>query len=300
MRKALCFVLLVSTSGVVIAQTSAYQDANGNSSISFLSGNANLVYNVSQTKFSLGLVHIPDGQSQKFTWQERGIYGVNFSGKPDTDLTNQIFQSGNSPATIAGGGVIGSHRVWAPLGSSQTDNTFFTDDWFLVRIDYTKSTFSTVASGSAAPVAQHFNGFSIAPTYNCSLQTKKVMMLFGASGGISRVNNVDQLKQVSVDTTESQNGTVSIVQTTSAYLGDYAEAYNVPIYSDLVFIPNKTAWLSFDAFERANVLKTDGYTEGGVGIFVAQPSKPTKVLGGISVAWKNGSTTIGIVGGWSF
>jgi hypothetical protein len=90
------------------------------------------------------------------------------------------------------------------------------------------------------------------------------------------------------------------VQSTSAYLGNYAEAWNVPIYDDLVFIPTKTEWLSFDAFERSNVLATDGYAEGGFGIFIAQPSKPTKVLGGISVGWKNGARAIGIVGGWSF
>jgi hypothetical protein len=49
---------------------------------------------------------------------------------------------------------------------------------------------------------------------------------FGAAAGASQVNNVGDLKSVSVQTTES--GTVSVVQSETAYLGDYATAWKVP------------------------------------------------------------------------
>jgi hypothetical protein len=300
MKVMLLLMLLIGTSRLSIAQQSAYQDADGNSSIYFLAGGANLSFNVSSTKFSVGVLHMPDGQSPTLQWKERGIYGINFSGKPSTDLANQIFQSGNSPASIGGGGVLGLHRLFAPLGKNQNDNTVFTDDWFLVNVGYSKSTFNTVPSNSTSLTAQHFDGFSLMPTYNCSFSLPGLTMIFGASAGVSRVNNAAQLSKVSISTTESQTGNVSVVQSKDAYLGTYREGYNVPVHSDFVFVPTKLEWVSFDAFERSNVLTTGGYAEGGVGIFIAQPAKPTKVLGGISVAWKDGDRTIGIVGGWSF
>ena len=300
MKRTVLLTLLLAMNGICFAQQSAYQDANGNTSIYYLAGGGNLTFNVSDSKFTVGVLHMPDGQSKSITWKGRAVYGINFSGNPGTDLTNQIFQSGNSPASVGGGGIIGIHRLKAPLGIDQSDDTLFTDDWFVINLNYSKATFNTIEPSGTVPTAQHFDGFSVTPTYNFSLAPKGWTMIFGASGGISRVNNSDQLAKVTVNTTDSQSGNVSVVETQDAYLGSYAESYNVPIYSDFVFVPTRLEWLSFDAFERANMLKTDGYAEAGIGIFVAQPAKPTKVLGGISVAWKNGDRTIGIVGGWSF
>jgi hypothetical protein len=108
------------------------------------------------------------------------------------------------------------------------------------------------------------------------------------------------LKKVEIDTTEATNGTVSVVSQKDAYLGAYTESIGVPIYSDFVFIPKGLNWLSVDAFERSNVVRTNGYAEGGVGVFIAQPDKPTEVLGGFSVGWKDGKSTIAIVAGWTF
>lgn len=300
MKRAMVLTLLLGVSGISVAQQSAYQDADSNTSIYYLAGGGNLTFNVSDSKFIIGVLHMPDGQSKPLTWKGRAIYGINFTGKPSTDLANELFQGGISPASVGGGGVVGVHRMKAPLGNDQTDDTVFTDDWLLVNVNYSKSTFNTVLSSSTTVTSQHFNGFSVMPTYNFSLAPKGWTAVFGASAGVSRVNNADQLTKVSVSTTDSQSGNVSVVESKDAYLGNYAESYNVPIYSDFVFIPTKLEWISFDAFERSNILKTDGYAEGGIGIFVAQPKKPTKVLGGLSVGWKNGERTIGIVGGWSF
>ena len=82
--------------------------------------------------------------------------------------------------------------------------------------------------------------------------------------------------------------------------GQYKVSTGIPIYSDLAIIPAKLEWLSFDIFERANAVSTNGYGEGGVGVFVAKPKKPTNVLGGVSAAWKNGKSTIAVVAGWTF
>ena len=328
MRKLVFCALFVSATGTSLAQQSAYQDADSNTSVYLMKGNGNLTYNVSDSKFRVALVRIPDGNYVKgegtAAWiKEKVVAGINFSGKPTTDLTNQIFQTGNSPATVGGGGVVGIHGLGhksaslanfpgtdttvatatvrtPPAGPPQLEVWEFKDDWFLVNLAFTKSTFNTVAASSTDVVPQHFNGFSVLPTYNAAFAIPKFNFIFGASGGVSRVNNADRLKKVTVSTVQQQSGNVSIVSSKDAYQGTYAEAYNLPIYSDFIFIPKGFEWLSFDAFERANVLNTDGFAEGGFGIFIAQPKNATKVLGGISVGWKDGDRSIGIVGGWTF
>jgi hypothetical protein len=174
------------------------------------------------------------------------------------------------------------------------------DNNLLVNVNFTKSVFNTIAANATSPTAQHFSGFTVMPTLNMAFAIPGFNFLFGAAAGASQVNNVSDLKSASVQTIEAQSGTVSVVQSKTAYLGDYATAWNVPIYSDFVFIPKGFEWISFDAFERANVMKTNQYSEGGFGIFIAQPGNATKVLGGVSLGWKNGARTVAVVGGWSF
>jgi hypothetical protein len=138
------------------------------------------------------------------------------------------------------------------------------------------------------------------PTYNALVNIPDFSFLVGVSGGLNRTNNVSDLKKVEIDTTDSASGSVSVVSQTDAYLGAYNESVGVPIYSDFVFIPKKLPWISFDAFERANVVPTNGYAEGGAGIYIAKPDKPTEVLGGLSVGWKDGKSMVAVVAGWSF
>jgi hypothetical protein len=127
-----------------------------------------------------------------------------------------------------------------------------------------------------------------------------VTLLTGVSAGVNRTNNTGDLKKVQIDTTQATSGSVLVVKQQDAYLGDYAASVGAPIYSDFVFIPAGANWLSFDAFERANLVSSVRYAEGGIGVFIAKPSKPTEVLGGVSVAWKDGKSTVAVVAGWTF
>jgi hypothetical protein len=329
-RRHAIAALLFNLGATLYCQTSAYQDANGDTSIYIANAKADATFNVSDSKFSVGYLYEPSAvrlanvadlqkalaaatsQTERDTLNAQiktlktarnctnCIYGAEFSGKPTTDLTNQIFQSSNSPASVTGGGSFGVHGVFAPGIFQQTPNGHLRDDWFLTNATYTRSTFDTVASSSATPVAQHFNGFSLMPTYNALLSIPGFSFLAGVSAGINRTNNSGNLKKVSIDTTEATSGSVTVVSESDAYLGTYRTSIGAPIYSDFVFIPKTVDWLAFDAFERANVVPTNGYAEGGFGIFFAQPAKPTAVLGGLSVGWKNGDRTVAIVAGWSF
>ena len=313
-------------------QTSAYQDTDSNTSIYLQDSKTSLVYNVSDAKFTIGYMSEPlltrqqraddkykyDLQNPKTvsaetteadrledkrlsdelagsSWKREQV-GVHFGGKPSTDLTGQILQSSSSPASVSGGAYFGVHNLTGkPLGGSAPD------DWLTINADYTRSTFSTVASASTTPVAQHFNGFSVMPAWDILWTSiPGFTLISGVSAGINRTNNTGDLKKVEIDTTQATGGSVSVVKQQDAYLGNYQANVGVPIYSDFVFIPSGANWLSIDAFERANVASSVRYAEGGLGVFIAKPSKPTDVLGGISIAWKDGKSTIAVVAGWTF
>jgi hypothetical protein len=365
MRYGAFLVLAFGATSALLAQTTAYQDADGQSSLYLMNSSAVLTYNVSASKFTIGYLHEPNvtmdqslsdlkrlrvddeiklnqlkspssdaPQADKDAYEKQKLFysleiqaldgkiqqvkdtapkhlknpefGLSFSGKPSADLGGQIFQTSNSPASISGGGSVGVHGLKAePPALVGADNNIgkpplFQDDSFLVYFDFTRSTFDTVPTSSSTVTTQHFDGFDILPTYNAFLSHKGWDYLIGISGGVNRTNNSGDLKKVVVNTTDAQSGTVSIVSQESAYMGAYKVSTGVPIYSDLAIIPAKLEWLSFDIFERANAVSTNGYGEGGVGVFVAKPKKPTNVLGGVSAAWKNGKSTIAVVAGWTF
>lgn len=291
---ALALGLALATPTALHAQTTAYQAADGTSSIYLANAKANLVLNVSNASFNAGYLHEEAGPS----WE----YGFSFSGKPSSDLTAQIFQTGSSPAAIGGGGSFGHHHIFSPSLANLNPHSPWRDDWAIVNITYTGSTFYTVPNSSTTTtIKQQFNGITILPTYNAFLNAPGVNLLLGLAAGINRTNNVGSLKSVTVNTPVSSSSSgATVVQQQSAYLGAYATAIGAPLYSDIVMIPKKLPWIAFDAFTRSNLAAANRYGEGGLGIFLAQPGKPTNVLGGISLGWKNGARTIALVGGWCF
>jgi hypothetical protein len=330
-KRMLVLLFVVSCATDAFCQTSAYQDTDGNTSIYLQDAKTSLVYNVSDAKFTIGYLTEPvltrqQNAAKKLEkdlkdattpatktaadreennklvnelhdskWANSQV-GLHFSGKPSTDLRGQILQSSSSPASVSGGAYYGVHG----LGDRFLPN-LKSDDWLTVNFDYTRSTFNTVPTASASPISQHFNGFTVMPSWNILWNfIPGVTLLSGVSAGVNRTNNTGNLSKVEIDTTLVTSGSVSVVKQKDAYLGAYTASVGVPIYSDFAFIPRGANWLSIDAFERANVVSSARYTEGGVGIFIARPSKPTDVLGGISIGWKNGQSTIAVVAGWSF
>jgi hypothetical protein len=276
------------------AQTAAYQAAGGTSSIYLANAKANLVYNISSTTFDVGYLHEEAGPS----WE----YGFSFTGKPASDLTTQLFQAGSAPPAIGGGVSFGHHHIFSPSLANLNPSSPWRDDWAIVNVTYTGSSFYTVPNATTtAVVKQQFNGFTVLPTYNAFLNAPGMNVLLGVAAGVNRTSNISSLTSVTVNTPVVQSGSgAAVVQQQSAYLGAFSTSIGVPLYSDLVLIPKKLPWMAFDAFTRSNLARTNRYGEGGIGLFLAQPGKPTNVLGGISLGWKNGARTIALVGGWCF
>jgi hypothetical protein len=306
-RLVILLAVAASLTACVWAQTSAYQTADGNTSVFLNNAKASIVFNVSDVKFDAGYLHEGAGTALKDGFNPKSLeYGFDVFGKPASSLENQVFQKGNAPPSFGVLASLGYHSPFADL-STQTPKTHLRDDWALVALSYTRSTFTTVASSTAEPVKQFFDGFRILPAYNALLNLSSETgtgVILGGAAGVQRTNNVDDLKPVTIDTPVLQSAAgqapFSVVNQTSGYLGAYEKYYAAPIYTDAVVILNRASWVDFDFFTRFNAAHVDRYEEGGLGVFIARPEEPTKVLGGLSVGWKNGAPTYAVVCGFAF
>ena len=293
MRKRLMFVLgLIPAAS--FAQISAYQSTDSASSILLYKSSANLIFNVTDAKFTAGYLHSPSDDGL--------LYGLSFFGKPSTSVSNQIFNT-KTQDSIGGTVSVGHHVVLSSRPKSP-----LTDDWWALQFTYTRSATELVTDANTPPQKRTFDGLKGMVTYNGYGQVvPQSTLLFGISVGVSKNNNVDDLKPVTINTPflQSADGVTpsfQAVKSASGYSGIYRTYVRAPVYSDVVLLPHPQAikWLTLDLFTRSNAAHFDRYVEGGVGLFIADPDKPTKVLGGITLAWKNGAPTWGIVAGWAF
>jgi hypothetical protein len=288
------YLLLIAAlaSAPLWAQTSAYQSADGDTSILLYNSPANLVFNISDTKFDVGYLHQGGGKG----WQ----YGADITGKPSSDLGPQLTQRGSSPSAIGGSFTFGRHSPFTDIATIDPTRLGLRDDWLVLQGSYSRSTFNTVADGTVTVHSQRFDGVKAMAIYNALVRGPGMALLIGGAAGVSRTNNLGDMTSVTVATTLAQSSGVSILQEDTAYYGTYKTSIGAPIYSDFVAVPNGLKWLDIDAFFRANPAKVNRYFEGGVGAFVADHSNVSKVLGGVSMGWKNGDPTISLVAGWSF
>ncbi len=282
-------------SAACLAQTSAYQSTDSTSSVLLYKSAANVIFNVTDAKFTVGYLHSPGDTGP--------LFGVSLFGKPSTSVSNQIFNT-TSQDSLGGTISAGTHGVF----TSSNKKTFLTDDWWAAQFTYTRSATNLVTDTMIQPQKRTFDGTKGMLTYNAYKNPNSdVTYLFGFSAGISRNNNIADLTPVTINTTSLQSAdgvtpSFQAVKTDSGYTGTYRTYIGAPIYSDFVLLPHPKPieWLTLDLFTRSNAAHFDRYVEGGVGLFIADPTTPTKVLGGITLAWKNGAPTWGVVAGWSF
>jgi len=295
-KLAVIMAAMIGAPIMLWAQTSAYQSADGNTSIFLDNAKASLIFNVSDMKFDLGYLHEGSGRSL--------LYGFDVTGKPSSNVATQVFQKGNSPAAVGGSASIGIHAPFSGPILQQNPKGLLRDDWALLHFTYTRSTFETATTSTAEPQKQRFDGYRLLPAYDALINAPGVSLLLGAAAGLERTNNLNQLKAATIITPLVQSATgispFEVEQQTSGYLGNYGRSIGAPIYTDVILIPKALPWVDFDVFTRSNGAHTERYVEGGIGVFLAQPDMPTKVLGGFSLAWKNGTPTLAFVAGWSF
>jgi hypothetical protein len=291
------WVLAVGVPCTLCAQTSAYQSADCNTSIFLANAKASLIFNVSSTQFDLGYLHEGSGKS----W----LYGLDVTGKPTSEFST-LFVKGKTPPAAGGSAAFGYHHPISKDIDHQVASTRLRDDWALLQFTYTRqSSFETVPNSTTEPEKRTFDGYRAVAVYNALVNAPGSTLLLGVAAGIQRQNNLDQLKPVTISTpvAASVPGIAPFTvtqQASSGYFGDYKKYFGAPLYTDAIWIPKGLPWIDFDAFTRWNAAHEYRYIEGGIGIFLAKPGNATQVLGGISLAWKNGTPTLGFVAGWSF
>lgn len=296
MRNGYILASLLVLSCVSVAQQSAFQSADGQTSI-YLDQPA-AILNLGDSKASYGYT---DRHSEQPKY-----WGFEVFAKASSGVTN-LFSS-DKPKIPEGGGdfTFGFHD---PFRLS-SDRGKFVDDWILVDGGYSRSYF--YVSSLAGPVDQanrYFDRFRTVVVYNGLVNG---WFLFGIAGGAERRNNLTDLKQVTFQTILAQAPSPSdatIVKSQSGFFGNYRQYIAAPVYTDLLFmlppkkpfqIPGLNNQIGIDAFTRSDLAATNRSSDGGVGIFLTQKGAPTKVVGGVSASWNGGKVQVAVVAGFNF
>ena len=292
------FTSALLLAGSLLAQTSAYQSQDGTTSIMLDNAKGNLSLNLTTTKFTFGYLH-ESGADKSL------MYGGDVFGKPATSLSKELFQKGSQPPQVGGDFSIGVHGLFSKPIEHQDLKHDLRDDWLLFQLTYSRSSLTTVTDDLTAPQKRTLDNYKAMAIWNGVVGTDSAgSFLIGLGAGVQRKDNSDNLKPVQITTPVLQSATgvssFQAINQTSGYLGQYKKLMGAPIYSDFVYVPKWTNWLSMDAYTRSDAAHTDPFIEGGIGFFIAQPKKPTQVLGGVSLGWHNGAPVFSVVGGWSF
>jgi hypothetical protein len=292
-RPTLALGVLLLSSSHGLAQQSAFQSGNGQTSLYLQSGGA-ATLNFSDTKLSLGRYFRSSGHEL--------IVGYEIFGKASSGNAT-LFSSKVRVPEGGGDFAIGWHQKTdpnTPLNSSSTN-----DQWALVDLGYSRSAFY-VSDTAVAPekAKRYFDRFRTVAVYD------KIMGRFalGAAMGAERRNNLDDLKQVTFETTViPANGANTVVESKEGFLGNYREYIAVPVYTDVIYlVPKITApgfkktSIAIDGFTRSDIAATNRSTDGGLGVFVTKLGAPTKALGGIAASWNEGKGKVALVASYIF
>lgn len=211
-------------------------------------------------------------------------------------------------------------------------------DWIAFRVAYNRASYKLLneAGGFDEQVRkQSFDGFSATLGFNTLItlddvgrlkaqraalgdarradrrapketaQESKGAMIVGVSIGVRRKNNADDLKSVEIEDQSftSASGTTQrrALSKQTVLRGEYKEFTSVPLNTDVVWYPGALqSRLAIDFFTRSDLSKTGRDFRPGVGVFITEQGKPTKVVGGISFSYDDGKGKIGLVGGFHF
>lgn len=150
-------------------------------------------------------------------------------------------------------------------------------------------------------VKKGFHNPSIALTYSALLNGST---LLGASFGVGRSNNSSDLTEVDVRDINSAtfNNTVrEVVESDQVLRGDFKQSTSAFLNTDYIIYPQKAfSRIGIDFYSRSVLTGIDKGVSPGIGLFLSEKGAPTKVLGGVSVSYKDGKASVALVAGFSF
>ncbi|HEV2800436.1 MAG TPA: hypothetical protein VGW12_08065 [Pyrinomonadaceae bacterium] len=316
---------LLSCSAGARAQT-AFQDASGESSIFIREGGGFSRINVGDKSISLGYL-LDRGD-------DRPYFGLELTGKRAGDFAS-IFD-GSVPGNEAKiNASIGKRFVFVKPPTAATAGQIIvrrvTLDWLTFQGGYKRSRYKLFNDDPrfANQVRkQNFDGYSATLGYNALIDlsgddddtssgsgtaedsgaadnSTPSSMIVGISLGVQRRNNADDLDTVDVEDQifTSTSGTTErrVLSKQQALRGEYKESTAVPLNADAVLYPGRfQGRIALDFFVRSNLGEGGRNFVPGIGLFYTKKGAPTKVLGGISIAARDGKAQVGLVAGFHF
>lgn len=150
-------------------------------------------------------------------------------------------------------------------------------------------------------VKKGFHNPSAALTYSALLDGTN---FFGASFGVGRSNNSNDLTEVDVRdiNTFTANDTVrEVVRSREVLRGDFKQSTSVFLNTDYVWYPQKGFdRIGFDFYTRSVFTGIDKGFRPGLGVFLSEKGNPTKVLGGVALSYDDGKPSVALIVGFSF
>lgn len=132
----------------------------------------------------------------------------------------------------------------------------------------------------------------------------KPRVLFGASLGINRSNNSEDLTEVEVRDINpiTNNGTTrEVSRIRKALRGDFKQSTRIFTNQDLVWFPKSLgSRLAFDFFSRIGITGNSRGVRPGIGLFYTKEGAPTHVIGGVNISYFKGKANVGLVAGFNF
>ena len=283
----------------VLAQQSLYQSHDGDTSI-FLQGTGGVVgANIGKSDIRLSYLHEIMNRTHLWSW------GADLSGA--LKGTSSQLLNGATPAKSGAFNVSVKKRdlLFKPPDAQHPENSP-NDDWLIFQVGYQRSQLKlidTSASPLPAPTSHGFDGYTARVAYNALLKTAHHDFLLGASLGMSRTNNMDDLNSIQV--TDSQVSVTDGVErraskdAVAAFVGAYKKFIGVPINADAIWYPGALSGrIGFDGFVRSQVANAHRSAEPGIGVFFCKAGQPARPIGGATLSSKDGKAKAALVVGW--
>lgn len=129
--------------------------------------------------------------------------------------------------------------------------------------------------------------------------------LLGASIGVDRSNNSDDLTEIEVrDFTSAISGSTTreVSRIRKALRGDFKQSTRAFINTDFVWFPAALeSRIGVNIFTRSGLIGEERGIRPGVGLFFSEKGSPTRVIGGVSVSVDNrGKANLSLIAGYNF
>lgn len=294
MRKLIVLALFSIASTQLKAQN-LFQDASGQSNIFIVKDPFGWIrFNSSDQSVSLGYNHLRSAgydfklNNANWTFFEGGDLKVNSkSGIANIFKGDQL----NAGLAISGNFGINTYNL-ANKGNYQSIYLRGGLNYDNLSYIYNSNNTAIIAKTNSLTGRLLFNwnyqfNLTRIKTGGVKPDTTETYLFLGFSSGFSRLNNYNDLNDITARTLKFGNtsGTEATTIVTGKN-GQYKVYSAVPLNVDVGYTPRifKTNTIGFNSYFRTNFFKTQNTADAGVGIYISKKDIPSNIIGGL--AWQ--------------